>query len=100
MVTWSSTSNTLVILNPAANRGKMGQYRALMHRHLEQELAEYRETTKRGEAKELSQWAANQGRSIVVVGGDGTVNEVVNGILTSGRPVPLGIVAAGSGNDL
>jgi diacylglycerol kinase (ATP) len=100
MDTLSSSANTLVILNPAANRGKMSQYRALVHRHLEHELAEYRETTKRGEAQELSQQAAEQGRSIVVVGGDGTVNEAVNGILASGRSVPLGIVAAGSGNDL
>ena len=36
---------------------------------------------------------------MIVVGGDGSVHEVVNGLLTSGRRVPLGIVAAGSGND-
>src|SRR5205085_2162432 len=34
-----------------------------------------------------------------IVGGDGSVHEAVNGILSSGMRVPLGIVAAGTGND-
>ena len=33
------------------------------------------------------------------MGGDGSIHEVVNGILSSRRRVPLGIVAAGNGND-
>src|SRR5260370_2523515 len=43
--------------------------------------------------------AAKEGRSVIIVGGDGSVHEVVNGMLAAGRRVPLGIVAAGSGND-
>jgi diacylglycerol kinase (ATP) len=43
--------------------------------------------------------AAKEGRPVIIVGGDGSVHEVVNGILGAGRRVPLGIVAAGSGND-
>ncbi len=96
---WSTSADSLVILNPAANRSKMTRYRAAVRKFLEREHAEYRETTKKGEAEELAQSAAEQGRSVVVVGGDGSVNEAVNGILASGRRVPLGIVAAGSGND-
>ena len=38
--------------------------------------------------------------AIVAVGGDGTINECVNGIMQSGKPVALGIVAMGTGNDL
>jgi diacylglycerol kinase (ATP) len=37
---------------------------------------------------------------IVAVGGDGTFNEVVNGILDSGLRVPFGVVPAGTGCDL
>lgn len=37
---------------------------------------------------------------IVAVGGDGTFNEVANGIIESGRRVPLGVVPAGTGCDL
>jgi diacylglycerol kinase (ATP) len=93
------SGNPLIILNPAANRGKMDHYRAVVRRRAERERAEYVETTKPGEAKERAMNAAKEGRPVIIVGGDGSVNEVVNGILAAGRRVPLGIVGAGSGND-
>ena len=89
----------LVILNPAANRGNMHRQRALVRQRAGQEQAEYVETRLQGEAKERALQAAGEDRPIIIVGGDGSVHEVVNGILASGRRVPLGIVAAGSGND-
>ncbi|HEU0000084.1 MAG TPA: diacylglycerol kinase family protein [Ktedonobacteraceae bacterium] len=89
----------LVILNPAANRGNMHRQRVLARQRAEQEQAEYVETRLQGEAKERALQAASEDRPIIIVGGDGSVHEVVNGILASGRRVPLGIVAAGSGND-
>jgi YegS/Rv2252/BmrU family lipid kinase len=55
-----------------------------------------------GHARELAATAATQGiDTVIVIGGDGTVNEVVNGLLTSGRdPLPrVGIIPAGSSND-
>ena len=92
-------ANPLIILNPAANRGKMDRLREVVRNRLLREQADYRETTKQGEAKELALTAAKEGRPVIIVGGDGSVHEVVNGILASGRRVPLGIVGAGSGND-
>jgi diacylglycerol kinase (ATP) len=89
----------IVILNPAANRGDMSHYREIVRNRTEHEHAEYVETTRRGQAKELARRSAEEGRPIVIVGGDGSIHEVINGILSSGRRVPLGIVAAGSGND-
>lgn len=94
-----TTGSSLVILNPAANRGRMQQHRTLVRRKAAEEGAEYVETTRSGEAEELARQAAHEGRSLIVVGGDGSVHEAVNGLLASGRRVPLGIVAAGSGND-
>jgi diacylglycerol kinase family enzyme len=60
------------------------------------------ETGHRGHARELGAQAAAEGIDLVVaVGGDGTVNEVVNGILESG-PQPdlpmLAVVPGGSTN--
>jgi diacylglycerol kinase (ATP) len=95
-----STGNPIVILNPTANRGNLEHCRALLRRRLEAEpQGEYVETTRQGEAQERAMIAAKEGRPVIIVGGDGSVHEVVNGILGTGRRVPLGIVAAGSGND-
>ena len=99
METSESFGNPIVILNPAANRGNMALHRALVRSHTKHAEAEYVETKRKGEARELAMLAARDGRPIIVVGGDGSVHEVANGILASGSRVPLGIVGAGSGND-
>lgn len=100
METSQSSDNPIVILNPTANRGNMERHRTLLRQRLQQEpQAEYVETTRKGEAQERAMLAAKEGRPIIVVGGDGSVHEVVNGMLKVDRRVPLGIVAAGSGND-
>jgi diacylglycerol kinase (ATP) len=89
----------LVVLNPAANRGNMQRHRELARQKAAEEGARYVETTRSGEAEELARKAASEGCPVIVVGGDGSVHEVVNGLLASGKRVPLGIVGAGSGND-
>jgi len=94
-----SYGKPLVILNPAANRGKMEKHRVAVRSRVEREQAEFVETVRQGEANALAMTAAREGRPVIIVGGDGSVNEVVNGILSSERRVPLGIVGAGSGND-
>ena len=55
-----------------------------------------------GHARELAAVAvAQKAETIIAVGGDGTLNEVVNGLLTSGqeRLPRIGIVPGGSSND-
>ncbi|GCE16437.1 diacylglycerol/lipid kinase family protein [Dictyobacter kobayashii] len=99
METSAPAGKPLVILNPVANRGNMQAYRTLLQRYVNQQRIEYKETQRPGQAKDLAQQAAMANREIIVVGGDGTIHEAVNGLLAAGRRVPLGIVAAGSGND-
>ena len=54
-----------------------------------------------GDGIHLARKAAEEGFDVVAAaGGDGTINEVVNGIMASGRDVTLGIVPLGTGNDL
>lgn len=55
-------------------------------------------THKRGDGIKFA--SKDDGEDIIVAcGGDGTLNEVVNGIIKSGRDTPLGILQAGTVND-
>lgn len=64
------------------------------------------ETQERGHAERLAAHAPGLGHDrIVIVGGDGTIQEVVNGIMAAGTAASaerasVGLVPAGSGNDL
>jgi len=52
------------------------------------------------EAIDVAQMVIEAGFThIVAMGGDGTINEVVNGILNLKASYPLGVIPAGSGND-
>ena len=56
-------------------------------------------TTGPGTAGELVRRAIEQGADLILVaGGDGTINEALNGMVNSG--VPLGILPAGTANVL
>lgn len=91
---------SLVILNPSANKGRTAGLRERIADAAKKYGAELVETCMAGHAITLAHDAARDGyRRIIAVGGDGTLHEVANGILQSERPVEMGIIAAGSGND-
>jgi diacylglycerol kinase (ATP) len=54
-------------------------------------------TERRGHARELAQ--AHDAELVVVVGGDGTAHEVINGVLAAERRGPVGLVPVGTGCD-
>src|SRR5438874_10660375 len=57
-------------------------------------------TNKRGDAEKWSRQAARAGRQyIVAAGGDGTLNEVVNGVARTRHKPRIGILPLGTGND-
>ena len=93
-----------VIVNPSAGAGKTAKVwpdvlAALRRSKLD---FDYDLTTARGQTTEIARMAAMQGYKLVVsVGGDGTANEVANGLFQSGclDNVALGIVATGTGCD-
>ena len=99
---------TLVIGNPQAGRGRVvRRWEELLGRLAEAGLGPVGRLTEHpGHGTELARKARSEGRKLVVaVGGDGTVHEVVNGLLADGVPpagetLPaLGLVPAGSGCD-
>jgi YegS/Rv2252/BmrU family lipid kinase len=92
-----------VILNPAAGHGRSARFRedvpaAARAAWGEVELAL---TTGPGHASALARSAVGRVERVIAVGGDGTVHEVANGLLTSGaRALPmLAVVPVGTGND-
>jgi YegS/Rv2252/BmrU family lipid kinase len=57
-------------------------------------------TKARGDAVELAKRAAVNGRNLIIAcGGDGTINEVANGIIQSETDAELGILPSGTGGD-
>lgn len=56
-------------------------------------------TTRREDAKVFTASEASNYDRIVCIGGDGTLNEVISGVIASGSDVPVGYIPAGSTND-
>ena len=96
----------VVIANPRSGRGKVGRHLVEIERILISAGLAYRvvRTTHPGHATEAARDALARGeRYLVAAGGDGTVHEVLNGMIADDRPIAgdavLGVVAAGSGSD-
>jgi diacylglycerol kinase (ATP) len=96
----------VLIANPSAGRGKVDKALPRVESVLTSNNLSYRivRTTHPGHATEAARQALRNGeRYLVAVGGDGTVHEVVNGMVENGGPLAadavLGVVAAGSGCD-
>jgi YegS/Rv2252/BmrU family lipid kinase len=96
----------LVIVNPASGRPDGGAgWRAIeaaLHSHAVPFDAMH--TRHPGHGEELARHALHGGlRKFVAVGGDGSVNEVVHGIMNAGLPdtreVTLAVAPQGTGND-
>ena len=96
----------VLIVNPRAGRGQVEKALPQVENVLRNLKLGYRivRSTHPGHATQAARDALlNNERFLVAVGGDGTVHEVVNGMISGGLPVApdavLGVVAAGSGCD-
>ena len=94
-----------LIVNPVAANGAVGRNWPRVRDFLRAEGVEFDAvlTEEPGHAIHLARQALEEGyRTIVAVGGDGTVNEVVNGLVVEGSVDPevaLGIIPWGTGAD-
>ncbi len=97
---------SLFIVNPVAAGGKTGKVWPQIEKKLHSlDLRfDYRFTEAPNHATTLAREGVEQGyETVVAVGGDGTVNEVVNGLMSPGTErgaATLGVVITGRGSDL
>lgn len=107
MLTCAAIENVLVVVNPASGGGRTGRdwpAAAAALRGAGLRFDEVR-TAAPGDATRLARQAVEEGREVVVAaGGDGTINEVVNGFFAGGERIAsasrLGLVPMGTGGDL
>ena len=93
---------TELIINLTAGGGKPRPHLKTIFKYLKENGFNFKVsyTSYHGEAVELAQKAADNGAELIVsVGGDGTVNEIVNGIMKSKNDPLLGIIPLGWAND-
>lgn len=91
----------LFVYNPRAGKAMIRSKLSDILELLEQGGYEtmVRPTTKRGDACDYVKNCSPETELVVCSGGDGTLDEVVTGMLASGRNIPIGYIPAGSTND-
>ncbi|GEE05942.1 UNVERIFIED_CONTAM: diacylglycerol kinase family lipid kinase [Streptococcus canis] len=93
----------LLIVNPASGGEKAKEYETKMHHKLAQYFDNViiRHTKESGDAKVFAHEASEQHyHSVFVMGGDGTVNEAINGISGHAERPYFGFLPLGTVNDL
>ncbi|HYK20559.1 MAG TPA: diacylglycerol kinase family protein [Pyrinomonadaceae bacterium] len=93
---------SVVIVNPASASGSTGDVWPQIASDLRSHFGSFRALFTRhpGDAAALANEAARKGAKLIIAcGGDGTISEVANGILSSGKDVELGVLPSGTGGD-
>jgi diacylglycerol kinase (ATP) len=91
-------AKTCIILNPSA--GSIGDIDELTAKLAQLPGAEILLTNKPGSAARFAKTAIKKGReTIIAAGGDGTLNEVINGIGENLGEARVGLLPLGTGND-
>ena len=92
----------VVIINPASAGGATGDAWPGIASDLRSHFGAFTPvfTEHSGQGTEIAATAARKGiKLIIACGGDGTISEVANGILLSGRDSELGVLPSGTGGD-
>jgi diacylglycerol kinase (ATP) len=98
----TDTSLPLVIVNPKSASGSTRENWAATAADLRAHFGPFTVafTKGPGDGIELARRAAETGREFIIAcGGDGTINEVANGILQSGSDAEIGVLPSGTGGD-
>lgn len=99
----SHTDTAVIIINPTAGRERAPKYLPLLQDVLSRRYAHVvtKETEKAGDATAFAREGTLAHHDIICMGGDGTINEVINGMVTvEGSPSVFGFIPFGTVNDL
>lgn len=90
------------IYNPASGKGKLKEHKELILKTLQKKYGEVEwiETDHIGHAYELSMNYGAVSDYIFVSGGDGTLNEVINGVSQNEKKPIIGYIPSGTVNDV
>lgn len=93
---------SIFVYNPESGKGKIKNYKDYIIKNLSQKYGEVEcvETTYAGHAHDLAQEAVGKYDYFFVSGGDGTINEVVNGFGGAENSPILGYIPSGTVNDV
>ena len=91
-----------VIVNPTSGRERAPKYIPLLHSVLSKRFEDItiKLTEKPGDATHFAEIAAKKGHDIICMGGDGTINETINGMVPVGGKSAFGFIPFGTVNDL
>ena len=91
----------LVIVNPSAGRGRASRSWPAVRKRLQDADVGFEEafTSRSGDGVSIAQRAAGEYRCVAAAGGDGTVHEVVNGLMLAGSETAFAVIPLGSGDD-
>lgn len=95
------------IVNPVSGKGRGKRVWSKVEALLQQDRVSYEVYFTKGpdDGTKIVESLVDNGKianvqSMITVGGDGTLNEVLNGYMRANLQFPIGIIPAGSGNDL
>ncbi len=90
------------IINPTSGGGSSGKTWAQARAFIESSLGNFsfEFTGGKGHGIELARRASDKAKKIIAIGGDGTISEIVSGIIQSGnKNIELGVLNLGTGGD-
>lgn len=101
MKPFSQLKRVMLIYNPVSGRRLSQRYLSDIIKILSEKdhAVTVFPTGKQGDATEFARLYSREFDLVVCVGGDGTLNETITGLIKSGSGTPLGYVPSGSTND-
>ena len=93
--------NALMIINPVSGKMALTKYFTDITRILQEAgyTLDVRCTTAKGDAQKIAEKCAKDFDAVICCGGDGTLNEIINGVIKSNKNIKIGYIPCGTTND-